>query len=78
LDTEYTEITGPFRKERKTIRPVCDVRVQKKQSGNVLAQPERSVYNTRNTLTKAMMGTSKPVHAGSEPGRGESRVSQMG
>jgi hypothetical protein len=24
------------------------------------------------------MGTSKPVHAGSEPGSGENRVSQMG
>ena len=43
-----------------------------------LAQPERSVYNTRNYYPKAMMGTSKPVHAGSEPGHGESRVSQMG
>jgi len=29
-------------------------------------------------IATAMMGTSKPVHAGSEPGLGVSRVSQMG
>jgi hypothetical protein len=42
-----------------------------------LAHHGRNVYNTAKSA-KAMMGTSKPLHAGSEPGRGESRVSQTG
>jgi hypothetical protein len=42
-----------------------------------IANPTYFVYNTTK-LTKAVMGTSKLIHAGSEPGYGESRVSQMG
>ena len=43
----------------------------------VLAHHKIYGYNTAK-FVKAMMGTSKPVYAGSEPGCGESRVSQMG
>ncbi len=44
---------------------------------NALAHCGGNVYNTTKSA-KAMMGTSKLIHAGSEPGYGESRVSQMG